>query len=77
MAQALRAFEAECEVWVKPLFRKARPKRFKTTWMADSYETFLHLLQIHYSGKRWQLLSWAELQVNRISNPRMISEEPL
>jgi len=69
-----RCFEAECEVWVKPMLRKARPKRIASTWMAESYEQFLRMLQEHYEGKRWKLTAWNEVPVVHVSNPRMTSE---
>lgn len=55
-------FAAICEVWVKPLFRKARPKNLKTTWAANDYSDFLRMLRNHYEGKRWQLIEWHELR---------------
>lgn len=58
--QAMKMFRAECEVWVKPLFRKSRPKLMTTMWAAESYETFLLMLREHYEGKRWSLTRWSE-----------------
>lgn len=70
----LRCFQAECEVWVKPLFRKSRPKIITSTWMVESYEQFLRLVRQHYEGKRWTFKTWSELEVRHISNPRLVSE---
>jgi hypothetical protein len=56
----MRTYRAECEVWVKPLFRKSRPKTQTTTWVANNYEQFLCLLREHYQGKRWTLRAWSE-----------------
>jgi hypothetical protein len=51
-------FVATCEVWVKPMFGKARPVIKETAWNAPGYPDFLRLLQTEYKGKRWKLLSW-------------------
>jgi hypothetical protein len=56
----MRSFSATCEVWVKPLYKKSRPKNLTTTWCADSYEEMLGLLKAFYDGKRWKLLDWKE-----------------
>lgn len=58
----LKIFETTCEVWVKPWFRKARPKIKSQTWAARSYEDVLLLLREHYSGKRFKLLEWREIK---------------
>lgn len=69
----MKYFSVVCEVWVKPLFRKARPKLFTETWAADDYNDLLLQLRADKINKRWQLKEWHELSVERVENRRKVS----
>jgi hypothetical protein len=64
MAGAVRYFECTCEVWVRPWFRKARPKIVQVCWAATDYDEFLDFTRrdMNAKYKRWKLMSWRELK---------------
>ena len=65
--ERVKAYESVCEVWVKPLFRKSRPKVEYLAWSADSDLDFLAMVRDHYSGKRFKLLRWHSLEKDVVS----------
>jgi hypothetical protein len=58
----MKYYAALCEVWVKPLFKRARPKNITSTWAAHDLNQFYELVREHYAGKRYKLLHFDELE---------------
>ena len=61
----MRYFSVKYEIWVKPLFRKSRPKVKTMVWASRSYEDMLRELRGHFAGKRWQLWGWKDITNGR------------
>lgn len=57
----LKYFKAHCEVWVKPLSRKARPKVIERVFVAHSLGEFYDLVREHYRGNRFKFIGWEEV----------------
>ena len=64
MSETMRYFQATCEVWVKPLFRKARPKIKQTVFAAHNMGEFYDLMRKHYAGHRFKFIGWQEVDAN-------------
>ena len=59
----LKPYRVKVEVWVKPMFRKARPKVIDVTCCAPSLDELYRMLNKEYEGKRWKLLLVDEITV--------------
>ena len=56
-----KLYHVEVEVWVKPFFRKSRPKRVRAVYAVESINQLYAMLQKEYDGKRWGMQRCEEI----------------